>query len=87
MMVTEEKPYMTATTIDVQDAQTQLMHLLTLALKGGDVVIAKDNVPLVRLVPIKLQKTARTAGMHNGAMRMSEDFNDPLPDEFWSGGE
>ena len=49
---------MTATTIDVHDAQTQLMHLLTLAMKGGDVVIAKDNVPLVRLVPIKPQKSA-----------------------------
>ena len=77
---------MTATTIDVRDAQTQLMQLLTLALKGGDVVIAKDNVPLVRLVPVEPQK-ARTAGMHKGAMRMSEDFNDPLPDDFWSGGE
>ena len=78
---------MTSTTIDVQDAQTQLMQLLTLALRGGDVVIAKDNVPLVRLVPVKPQKKARTAGMHKGAMRMSEDFNAPLPDEFWSGGE
>ena len=78
---------MTATTIDVQDAQKQLMQLLTLALKGADVVIAKDNVPLVRLVPVKPPQKTRTAGMHRGAMRMSEDFNDPLPDEFWSGGE
>lgn len=78
---------MTATTIDVQDAQTQLLQLLTLALKGGDVVIAKDNVPLVRLVPVEPQQGTRTAGLHQGAMHMSEDFNDPLPDQFWSGGE
>jgi prevent-host-death family protein len=78
---------MTATTIDVQDAQAQLMQLLALALKGGDVVIAKDNVPLVRLVPVKPQEKVRTAGMHKGAIRMREDFNEPLPDEFWSGGE
>ncbi len=76
---------MPPTTIDVRDAQTQLMQLLTLALKGGDVVIAKDNVPLVRLVPVKPQKKGRTAGMHQGAMRMSPDFNEPLPDEFWLG--
>ena len=31
--------------------------------------------------------SARTAGMHKGAIRTSEDFNDPLPDEFWSGKE
>ena len=78
---------MPATTIDVHDAQTQLMQLMTLVLKGGDVVIAKDNVPLVRLVPVKPQKKGRTAGMHKGAMRMSADFNEPLPDEFWLGGE
>ena len=76
---------MPPTTIDVRDAQTQLMQLLTLALKGGDVVIAKDNVPMVRLVPVKPQKKGRTAGMHQGAMRMSPDFNEQLPDEFWLG--
>ena len=78
---------MTATTIDVHDAQTQLLQLLALVLKGGDVVIAKDNVPLVRLVPVEPPKKGRTAGMHNGAMRMSDNFNEPLPDDFWSGGE
>jgi antitoxin (DNA-binding transcriptional repressor) of toxin-antitoxin stability system len=61
--------------------------LLALALQGGDVVIAKDNVPLVRLVPVEPKKGGRTAGLHNGAMRMSDDFNEPLPDDFWSGGE
>jgi hypothetical protein len=25
--------------------------------------------------------------MHHGAMRMSEDFNDPLPDDFWYVGQ
>ena len=78
---------MTVTTIDVHDAQTQLLQLLTLALKGGDVVIAKDNVPLVRLVPVQPPSKARTAGLHQGAMRTSNDFNAPLPDEFWSGNE
>ena len=76
---------MSATTVDVLEAQTQLMHLLTLALKGGEVVIAKDNVPLVRLVPVKPQKKGRTAGMHLGAMNTSEDFDEPLTDEFWLG--
>jgi hypothetical protein len=30
------------------------------------------------------EKTSRIAGLHKGAMRMSADFNDPLPDEFWN---
>lgn len=76
---------MNVTTIDVHEAQTQLLQLLTLVLKGGDVVIAKDNIPLVRLVPVMPQKKRRIAGLHGGAMRMRADFNDSLPDEFWLG--
>jgi len=76
---------MSAKTVDIHEAQTQLLHLMTLALKGGDVVIAKDNVPLIRLVPVKSPGKRRIAGLHQGAMRMHADFNDPLPDEFWLG--
>lgn len=76
---------MSATTVDIHEAQTQLLQLMTLALKGGDVVIAKDNVPLVRLVPVKSPRKRRIAGLHKGAMRMHADFTDPLPDEFWLG--
>jgi antitoxin (DNA-binding transcriptional repressor) of toxin-antitoxin stability system len=79
---------MAATTIDVHDAQSQLLHLLTLALQGGDVVIAKDNIPLVRLVPVESQEQkGRIAGLHQGAMQMRADFNDPLPDDYWLGAE
>ena len=78
---------MNSTTIDVNEAQTQLLQLLTLALKGFDVVIAKDDIPLVRLVPVPSQRQSRVANLHEGAMRMRADFNDPLPDEFWLGVE
>ena len=78
---------MTVTTIDVRDAQVQLLQLLTIALEGGDVIIAKDDIPLVRLVPVEPQPKRRVAGLHRGAMRMTPDFNDPLPDEFWLGAE
>lgn len=27
----------------------------------------------------------RTAGLHEGQVWISDDFNDSLPDEFWSG--
>jgi mRNA-degrading endonuclease RelE of RelBE toxin-antitoxin system len=27
----------------------------------------------------------RVMGLHKGQIWMSEDFNDPLPDEFWMG--
>jgi antitoxin (DNA-binding transcriptional repressor) of toxin-antitoxin stability system len=76
---------MNTTMIDVQEAQTQLLQLLALALQGNDVVITEADVPLVRLVPVQVQPQRRIAGLHKGAMRMRADFNEPLPDEFWLG--
>lgn len=76
---------MNTKTVDIQEAQTQLLHLLALALQGDDIVITEDNVPLVRLVPVQSQPLRRIADLHKGAIRMRADFNDPLPDEFWLG--
>lgn len=39
-----------------------------------------------RLVMIPTQpKRKRIAGLHPNSMRMSENFDEPLPDEFWLG--
>ncbi|OBQ43754.1 MAG: hypothetical protein AN484_10600 [Aphanizomenon flos-aquae WA102] len=32
-----------------------------------------------------LSNAPRTPGLHQGEIWMSDDFNDPLPDEFWLG--
>ncbi len=75
---------MVTTTVNFEDAQTQLVHLLGLALTGYEVVIAKDDVPVARLVPIQRIKKRRIAGLHNNAMQAHEDFNQPLPDAIFS---
>ncbi len=74
-------------TIDVRDAQAQLPELLTLALEGNEVIISEGNKPLARLVPVAASKRKRIAGLNRGAIRMSDDFDEPLPDEFWTGTE
>ena len=34
-----------------------------------------------------LELPPRTLGLNRGAMKMSNDFDEPLPDEFWLGKE
>jgi hypothetical protein len=34
------------------------------------------------MVPVALPRQKRVAGLHPGAMQMSDDFDAPLPDEF-----
>ncbi len=49
---------------------------------GDEVVIERGDGAAVRLVPV-LKK--RVAGLRPGAIIMSDDFDDPLPDSFWFG--
>jgi prevent-host-death family protein len=72
--------------IDIDEAKTQFSELLSLAIEGTEVILVnKDNQPLVRLVPVVKSRLPRVAGLHKGEGWISEDFNDPLPDEFWIG--
>ena len=74
--------------IEVQQTQTYLKELLSLVVKGSEVILTQDNVPMARLVPIGPPfVTSRVAGLHQSAIQMSDDFDDPLPDEFWLGKE
>jgi len=77
-----------STTIEIQDAQNRLGELVKEAAGGTDVVLTDAGVPVARLTPIPQPKAApRIPGLHAGTVWMSDDFNDPLPDEFWLGDE
>jgi antitoxin (DNA-binding transcriptional repressor) of toxin-antitoxin stability system len=74
-------------TVDVEEAKTRLPELLSLALEGNEVIISEGDKPVARLVPIPSTGRKRVMGLHRGAAWMSEDFDEPLPDEFWLGGD
>ncbi|ARR55644.1 prevent-host-death family protein [Rhizorhabdus wittichii DC-6] len=64
----------------VHDAKTHLSKLIAVALEGGEVVIARGNVPAVRLVPVE-PRGQRRFGALKGKIAMDERFDEPLPDE------
>ncbi len=71
----------------VHDAKTNLSRLIADALAGGEVVIARGNVPVVRLVPVE-PPGKRAFGAFAGRISLDERFHDPLPDDEmdgWSG--
>jgi len=72
-------------TVDVREAQIPLKELLPLVIAGTEIIFAEDSTPVARLVPIALPTTPRVAGLHTGAIWISDDFNEPLPEEFWTG--
>lgn len=72
-------------TVDVHEAQTQLVALLSLVSAGTEIILTAGNIPLARIVPMTETPTPRVAGLHAGAIWTSEDFDDPLPEDFWTG--
>ncbi|MDF3625986.1 type II toxin-antitoxin system Phd/YefM family antitoxin [Brytella acorum] len=64
----------------VHDAKTNLSRLIADALAGGDVVIARGSVPVVRLVPVEPQGR-RVFGALKGKITQDKTFNETLPDD------
>jgi antitoxin (DNA-binding transcriptional repressor) of toxin-antitoxin stability system len=71
-------------TVDVQESQASLQELLSLVREGTEIVLTEGATPLARLVPIVVSSVQRVAGLHTGAIWTSEDFDEPLPEEFWT---
>ena len=76
-------------TVSVDEAQEKLQDLLAEALAGNEVVITEHGKPVARLVPVPVAapNKKRVAGLNRGTIWTSEDFDRPLPEEFWLGQE
>lgn len=67
---------------NVHQAKSRLSELLARAERGEEVVIARDGVAVVRLVPVGEGAGPRVPGTARGLVTMAEDFDAPLPDDF-----
>lgn len=66
--------------VNIEDAKTQLPDLIDAAVNGEEVVIAKDEQHVVRLVPVGREKPRPQFGSAKGLITMSDDFDAPLED-------
>jgi prevent-host-death family protein len=63
---------------NVAEAKAHFSTLVRMALQGEDVVIARDNKPLLKLVPVAV--ASRAPGSARGRIRIADDFDVPLAD-------
>lgn len=64
---------------NVAEAKARLSSVVREVLSGAEVVIAKDNKPLVKMVPVS-GAGRRAPGSAKGQITMSPDFDAPLDD-------
>lgn len=67
--------------VNIHEAKTHLSRLIQRALEGEEIVIARGNDPMVRLVVVETARVKRRVGWAKGRIEMADDF-DSTPDDF-----
>lgn len=73
--------------INMHEAKTNLSKLVEEAEAGEEIVLARAGKPVVKLVPVVALKRRRL-GQWKGRVKMSDDFDAPLPESelaMWEG--
>lgn len=68
------------TQVNIHEAKTHLSKLIELVLKGEEVIIARGNKPVAKLVLINTLKPKRKIGSAKGQINIAEDFDEPVED-------
>jgi prevent-host-death family protein len=75
--------------VNVHQAKTQLSKLLEAVEKGEEVIIARDNVPVAELVPVR-KKKFKLGILADQLQGPIPDFLEPMSEEdlrLWEGRE
>jgi antitoxin (DNA-binding transcriptional repressor) of toxin-antitoxin stability system len=65
--------------VKVHEAKTTLSKLIEQALAGEEIIIARDDTPVVALVPLAAQAPRRVFGALKGKLQVTPAFFEPLP--------
>ncbi|HYW22342.1 MAG TPA: type II toxin-antitoxin system prevent-host-death family antitoxin [Nodularia sp. (in: cyanobacteria)] len=68
------------TQIPVSEASQNLPELIEAALSGEEIIIMKENLPVIKLTPVFPVKRRPKFGSAKGMITISDDFDEPLED-------
>lgn len=66
--------------VNIHEAKTHLSRLIAKVVAGEEIIIAKGNIPVVKLVQFTTLKQTRKLGSAKDQIQLAKDFNDPLND-------
>ena len=68
--------------VNIYDAKTRFSELVDKAAAGDDVIVSRNGKPLVRITRLEGAPKKRIKfGTLKGKIKLSTDFDAPLPDE------
>lgn len=69
--------------------EMKLQDLVPLLEQGDEIILMKGEKVITHIPPetnSDIKPNARIMGLHRGMIELADDFDDPLPEEFWLGG-
>lgn len=66
--------------VNIHQAKTHLSRLVERVEAGEEITLARAGRPVARLVPYRTRREPRRLGIWKGQVRMSPDFDAPLPE-------
>jgi antitoxin (DNA-binding transcriptional repressor) of toxin-antitoxin stability system len=79
IVLTEFKKLMYEVSVE-KTANIPLSDLIESVVKGEEVVFTKNNLPVAKLVAMRLENAKPQFGSAKGLFKMAEDFDEPLED-------
>lgn len=67
------------TVMNIHQAKTHFSQLVNKAINGEEVIISKAGTPVLKLVPLVVNRPKRTPGALKGKITIADDFDAPLP--------
>ena len=67
--------------VKLYEAKTRLSELVERAAAGEEIIIAKGNTPMARLMPLRVVTGERVPGRWAGKLIIADDFDAPLSEE------
>ena len=71
--------------VNIYEAKSKFSKLISQAIAGEEVIIAKSGKPVAKLVPYEKPIHDRKPGSAKGKIIIADDFDAPLPDEILKG--
>jgi prevent-host-death family protein len=68
-------------TVTIHTAKTTLSQLLARVEAGEEIILARGNQPIAKLVPYQAPPTRRRFGALRGIISIGPAFFEPLPEE------
>ncbi len=66
--------------VDITETPQRILELIQAAEQGDEVIITKNQQPVIRLISLAEDQPRPTFGSAHGQVHMRDDFDDPIDD-------